>query len=598
MMFVFCLVSRAVQLSPPDYSGFTSDPIVIDTNYLNYNLKECIMTNVRNSQQNACAIYFDTAFDKGLKYHLNIYSSIITQCKVYQGAAIFNNGCSLVFNVNFMCVSDCTAEKSGALIFSSSNVQDEDHTFKYLSSSSCTSSFNVMDFVASKISTQKIEFVYSNMSKCVATQSNDYPNVFMFKNYEKHFTYNTFSANQGSSYLLFFQNDISSQDHIDYCNFISNTPINGIIVADSGCTLYINYCVVQGIGNGQYVCDANSGGSIYFNNCIVDNDEKLYYYFDRNHFNSQNVTLLMNDAHYYFSYYSTHNCIAEIPYPRMTATPFETPYNTPFETPFETPVSTPYDTPEYTPFETPFKTPIETLFNTPFDTPEHTPFDTPESTLIETPIETAERTLFETPYKTPFQTLSHTQDQTTEYTTFITPKQTIPQTDNPTPYQSDFSTEEDTNIKSSEESDIHTQQTSSYEQSEPHIERSSAEIQSSFEESSSILMDGPNNAGGETIHNNKSNGSGSIIYIIIGVIAAILIIIAVIIIILIRRKRKDTLDQSESSDIEMYEETFSITKDKMPETITLFTTNSILDESDPFNQDFLEGSDDDLYIPS
>ena len=93
----------------------------------------------------------------------------------------------------------------------------------------------------------------------------------------------------------------------------------------------------------------------------------------------------------------------------------------------------------------------------------------------------------------------------------------------------------------------------------------------------------------------EESTSNAILFGIIGaVIAAIITLIVILIILIIYKKRKDGSTSDESS-IEADDEILALTLDQASShTISLFTS-SVIDDSDPFRDDFMESSIEDDY---
>ena len=495
------------------------------------------MTDVKNGEQSAHAIYFDTQYAEGKTYYLNIYASIITNCKVDEGAAVYNNGCNLVFKINFLCISDCTTTNTGSILFTYSPQTENDHLLKYISATSCTSSNNAIDFIAGTTGSHAIDFSYCNISSCSTTISSNYPDVLLFKYFTKSLSFCTFHQNTGKCYFLFLEDTekVNSVNTISFSNFLDNKTPTGLIVAQNYITLNVNFGVIQ--GNSGYMCDTNYGATINLNDLVYDGQEIKYA--NDNVYQNNNITVFRFSFSYQFTYYATYNCYAKITYPRMSPTippitPEITPYTTPLTTPFTTPLTTPFTTPLTTPFTTPLTTPFTTPIVTPYQTLEQTPCITVGNTLL--------------------QTLSQppSSEETGEPTTSSIEETVEPST-------SSIEDDPDPTMSSSENDD-------------------------------------PNNADDGKVNGDKDKGLGSTLYIIIGVLAAVLIILAIIAFILIRRKRNAESD-GESSAIEFEEEDIILhAKPASEATISLFTTTSVIDDSDPFEHHNFEESFEDVDI--
>ena len=111
---------------------------------------------------------------------------------------------------------------------------------------------------------------------------------------------------------------LGTRNDMEFCNFIYNPTPTALIVAEgSGFTLNIKYCLLYASPD-CFIFDTNGYAYIYAFDSRYDCTNGCFSYAD-NQISTSNMTLTYFFTHYQFSYYATHDCLAEVPYPRMKA---------------------------------------------------------------------------------------------------------------------------------------------------------------------------------------------------------------------------------------------------------------------------------------
>ena len=155
-----------------------------------------------------------------------------------------------------------------------------------------------------------------------------------------------------------------------------------------------------------------------------------------------------------------------------------------------------------------------------------------------------------------------------------------------------FSSSDDIELTSSDEIDKYSSEsTTEHEISSSDEQKAENESNTYSELSSEGKTDENDNdeehADATNADNDDENGLGTSLYIIIGCVVGVIIIVCLVVLIIVYRKKQNE-SQNSSSEIEIDEEEFPLTiKEDLPSTIQLFTS-TVLEDSDPFANDFEE----------
>ena len=324
-----------------------------------------------------------------------------------------------------------------------------------------------------------------------------------------------------------------------------------------------------------------------------------------------------NQAKPKMTFFATGGVHAEIKYPIRSATLHPT--RSPTSPPTKTPTPFPVQTPENTAYQTPEITPYQTIGSSPYQTPENTIIPEPYTSSIEDfESETSSAKEIE-PVISSIEEIERETSSIEEIEPVISSIEEIE------PVISSIE-EIQPVISSIEEIETQTPSIEGMESVTSSIEEIEGETSSPEEmnkESSSVLIDNEktqtvlesctilyseisdketsdsiiesnNNEGAiEGITNTENNSSSNLLIIICCVLAALFIIIVIaIVFIILRRKNKEETETN--SEAEMDDEAINLTSNS-PEiaTISLFTS-TVIDETDPFENDFEENMFD-LY---
>ena len=415
------------------------------------------------------------------------------------------------------------------------------YDFQFLCTASCESEssaeiFNILTPVQMKFS----NIDYFSVAN---TKTPNSPFKFLFSPnsgyYPKFLKNSNFSqckqtakkGNRGANGILFSQGNIE----ISFCNFENNEAKSQIIClcpynekGDS--ILYTNF-----IKNA--ITDDENLALVYFHNDSTKFGNFQYVYYriiypsnTRLYYNG-NADLRSLPTVTSITFFGNEYCHADISYNLIT--PDITPMNSPYSTPINSPEITPMNSPEITPIDSPYSTPINSL--------EFTPMNSPYSTQSNS-------------------------DQS-EYTT------------------------SDIDVDNSTPNDVSSSSYYSYESSLSDDNDSSN--RGTFDETSieSSVSSFNNNADDGDANPNESQNNNSVIGIIIGCVIGAVIIIIVIVIFIIYRYRSlgGSKELSDTSSFELTETTLEMDPGTdLNETVTLYSSSYLNDESDPFNCDFEE----------
>ena len=491
------------------------------------NKKHAIFVNANDDNPCVCTIKFNT----------------ITNCNG-NAVSAFSFASNLLLDLYCNRVTKITSNNLGSIIDASLpltyNVNEPDgsqsHSILYLSASECSSNGPCFLF---RQDTNYKWFLQLKQSNFTQNENKvDSPactfeiELFSFDLYQS-----TFDYNNGVNSILYFVNcyDLGGRRSIVHETNLVNSQVEytGFINIQGG-TVQISE--VAFYGNREKKSPQNVGslptiwvtGTLYYGSIYAENGIWL---FDGNGYTySIGSPITTSYSSFQLIHFQTRDlCFAVFPYDYPDATPFITP----IDTPYTTPLTTPYTTP----FNTPFNTPqITTPLSTPFSTPLSTPMITPQSTtnpLI--PSEPSE------------------------------------------PSESLESSDASESIERSE----------TFELSDSSETSELSEIDS--ESSSFSSSNNEENADNDKVQPTPESNNNSLL-LIIGVCIGVLVAIIILVIIIIVLRRRKNEEESTASSVEMeVDETIhlkSTTSDPMT-TVSLFST-SVVDDSDPFANDFEE----------
>ena len=343
-MFFFFFFSSVY--STVEVTGVQTGPVSVG-NESDYNIYDCFMEEIKNSNGFCQALYFVGA-NANYEYNLNVERTVFSNCSAEYGSVLVNENLNLVVVFNKVCISHCSASKSQGAICSKSTQYRAQPKLEYISIHSCKSPQATIYFKSSNIMDNQwdLYLTHSNYSNCAVT--NDKENGFSFLYFRKNFQYNTIESNSVSKYLIYYL-DVNSDNYsnsIKNCNFISNKAPFGILSID-GFPTTVEYCVFK--YNSGY-CFDTSRNKIDVYDSYFDNSATISWTGDPVSL-VRNVYTSTNHPTYNFDLYSTYNC--------FTIPPRTLPPNTPQPTGI-TPCITPINTPNTTPFLTPYQTPSQT----------------------------------------------------------------------------------------------------------------------------------------------------------------------------------------------------------------------------------------------